>query len=267
MEDPRIFCIPDIHGMFDNLEKIIEVITKQANFSLENGDMLIQIGDRSDRGPDSYKVNEYFKSEQIKYPKQVIVLMGNHDRMLLDAAGHRDADLMYMNGGKATEKSYSDVSKIYGRAGFGNSVQKTGHYDWLKRCPLFYETEDYFFSHAPIPLEQYRSIPVNRDFRTDEHTLTWSYVHGVPEDIWIDPNPVLKEFGNESKIAIAGHIHSGYYDKQKKDYSTPNPRRFGNSILLDTGSGCWKDALLSCLELPSLKVYMSDGSVIDLEKK
>lgn len=252
----RYFVIGDIHGMFNLLMDLIKILEEKAGFSLEKGDILIQLGDRNDRGPDTYKVNEYFKNLQLMWPGQIIVLMGNHDRMLLDACDDR-SDLMYYNGGNKTEKSYADVSKIYGSRGFGNSVRKVGHYDWLKRCPLFYETPDYFFSHAPIALGKYYEH--RTDFRWDEHALTWTFIDGIPVLEWVDGKLIPKEYGDEWKITVHGHIHSGTYNKTTKLYETPNPVQIDNAILIDTGSGCWQDAVLTALELPSLNYYQSNG--------
>lgn len=252
----NIYVIGDVHGEYESLTKL-EALLKQNGMDLTQ-DLLIQLGDRPDRGPDSYKVNEFFKTQQLMYPKNVIVINGNHDRFMLSAADG-NSDLMWFNGGNKTEKSYSGVSKIYGKNGFGNSVRKAGHYDWLKNLPLFAESENYFFSHAPIPKSQYLST--DRDIRSDEHTLTWSFVMGVPETEWIDPNPVLKDYGDEAKLCVSGHIHSGIYHKTGDTYYTPNPRRIGNQILIDTGSGCWKGAKLCAVELRSLKYYLSDGTI------
>jgi diadenosine tetraphosphatase ApaH/serine/threonine PP2A family protein phosphatase len=270
---PRYFVIADIHGEYEKLEAVIKLITEKANFSLEKGDILVQLGDRNDRGHDTYKVNEYFKTQQLMFPGQVHVVMGNHDRMLIDAVEGR-SDLMYFNGGNKTLTSYCRELGLYGKGHLARAVQKTGHYDWLKRCPLYVETDDYFFCHAPIPKDQYSSLPIGADFRTDEHTLTWTYVHGLPEEKWVNPNPVPVErdgvfYDNEGKTAVYGHIHGLYMGEtgRGRGIIVPGVRVYGNAILLDTGSGCADAGYLSCLELPARNVYTSKGEVYNLDEQ
>lgn len=287
MSKPRYFVIADAHGEFDKLQALLKLIEEKASFSLANGDHLVQLGDRNDRGPDTFEINDLLHKLSLMYPNQVHVLMGNHDRMLIDAA-QGNSDLMYWNGGSKTLTSYCRQIGRYGKGHLREALQKVGHFDWLSQRPLFHETEDYFFSHAPISIPHYRTIDEDTDFRTDEHTLTWTYVHGVPEDQWVDPNPVpIERDGNfypgEGKLCLHGHIHGIYAawvkekvestdengNKQVVEYTVKKPiipgvRKYGNSILLDTGSGCTEEGYLTCVELPSLDVYNSKGEVTNI---
>ncbi len=264
----KYWIIADIHGEIDKLNSVMDLI-RLNGFSLDDpNQFLVQTGDRNDRGPDSYAVNEFFRTLQLQYEDQVIVLNGNHDLMLLDAASGK-SDLMYYNGGNKTEQSYSKHTHIYGKRGLLNSLIKANHLMWLQNLPLYYETKDYFFSHAPIPKDAFRRNTIQIDFRLDKHALTWSY-EDRPLDEWVDPILIPKEFGNEFKTCVYGHIHGGYLvaDENGDDQvKTPNPQAFGNAILLDTGSGCWQGAALTCLELPARKCYNSDGKVYTLGEK
>lgn len=261
-EKIKYWVIGDIHGEHQKLLDLFNVMTKN-NFSLDNGDSLVVLGDMCDRGPDSYWVMEDLKCLDLQYPGQVIILRGNHDVMMIDAADHR-SDMFWFNGGYKTEESYSKITKIYGKNGFGNSFHKSGHYDWIKKKPFFYETEDYFFCHAPIPKEVYRSLPIGFDPRCDEHTLTWSYIDGVPVEEWVDPNPILKEYGNDGKICVYGHIHGLEKIPYKNEYTTKHPIRIGNAILIDTGAGCWKDTVLTCYSTYDRMILQSDGNTWSL---
>jgi predicted phosphodiesterase len=248
----RYFAIGDIHGEYDKMMNLINFLYKEAKLDL-TVDVLVQLGDRNDRGKDTYKVNEWWKTHQIMYPKNIVVLNGNHDYMLLDACTNR-SDLMWFNGGNKTEQSYSKVTNIYGKNGFGNSVNKAGHYNWLKNLPFYYETDDYFFSHAPICKEVYNRSHL--PLKADKQRLTWEYVDGVPESEWIEPNAVLKDFGNDYKITVHGHIHGIYKDKNL-GYVIPGVRKYGNSVLIDTGAGCVDDGYISCVELSTMTIYNS----------
>jgi len=257
------WIIADIHGEGEKFKRLLLEMSKSGFDLNDPSNVLVQLGDRNDRGPDSYEVNEWFKVHQVMYPGQVIVLRGNHDQMMVDAAEGR-SDLMYYNGGMATARSYAKGlsldSSVSADRLFPQAMRTSGHLDWLKHLPLYHETEEYFFCHAPIPKEVYRSIPPGADFRTDAHTLIWSYESG-PEEMWVDPNPVpIAEDGNfygKGKIAVYGHIHGMYSIRGK--IVVPGARRYGNAILLDTGSGCHKDGYLSCLRLPDFLVMNSKG--------
>lgn len=258
--DKKIYwVIADVHGAFDKLKATIANMTINGGFDLNDpNQMLIQLGDRVDRGSFSYEVNEFFKSLQEKHPDQVIILNGNHDKMMLDAADDV-SDLFYYNGGNSTLLSYGKRSGRLEKHNLKYNMEEVGHYEWLKKLPLYYETPDYFFCHAPIPRELYRGLPIDADFRTDEGTLTWSYVNDQPEDVWVDGSLIPKDNGNDFKLTCYGHIHSGKYDPDLKDYVTPNPRLIGNAALLDTGAGCWKTAELVALRLPDMMIFSSEG--------
>lgn len=272
------WVIADLHGMKDLLDKVL-VKMKENGFDLCDPEQkLIQLGDRNDRGPDSYAINEFFKTQQIMFPGQVIVLLGNHDRMMLDVADGK-SDLMYYNGGMATAKSYYHITYVdtYVRPDrlFPTALRKSGHYDWLKTLPLFHETPEYFFSHAPIPLEKYRSLPPGFDFKLDEQTLTWSFINDDTA-AWVDPNLIpIEEDGNfygKYKLCVAGHIHGLKYvqDPIIRGVSyvvNPGPRKHGNTILMDTGAGCSDAGYASALRLPDLLVVTSNDEVYNLEER
>lgn len=267
----RYWAVADIHGRYDLWLALFAKMVEQG-FDFAKGDIIVQMGDRNDRGPDTYSINEWFKVHSIMWPKQVICLMGNHDRMLIDAGLGR-SDLMYYNGGQATEKSYSKVTGIYGKNGLGNSVQKAGHWDWLRSLPLYHETPEYFFSHAPIPLEKYRDTVPGTDFRLDEHTLTWSYNSSYEIKDWVDTQLIpIETNGNyegKYKLTLSGHLHRMKSTKIGNQWvvEVPGVEKFGNSILLDTGAGCAKEGYLSCVRLPDLLVITSEGKVYPLQDK
>lgn len=266
------WVIADLHGEFDKFEKLLEHM-KGNGFDLADPEQkLVQLGDRNDRGPDTYKINEWFRTHQMMFPDQVIVLLGNHDKMMIDAAEGR-SDLMYYNGGSYTARSYAHIvnAQPYGRIPdrlFPQALRMSGHLDWLKSLPLYYETPEYFFCHAPIPYEKYRSSPIGLDFRQDEHTLTWSYVDG-PTHAWVDPNLIpIEENGNfegKYKLCFYGHIHGMY--NNGKELVVPGIRRHGNAILLDTGCGCHRNGYASALRLPDLQVVTSNGEFYNMDQR
>ncbi len=191
--------------------------------------------------------------------------------MMKDAALGK-SDLMYPNGGNRTVDSYGKVTGIYGRYRFKDALAMTGHWEFLNKHLYFLETEEYFFSHAPIPKESHRGLSVGTDFRSDIHTLTWSYGDGNEGD-WVEPNLIpIEENGNfqgKHKLCVYGHIHGIYFKSEPKQPHyrfpvIPGVRQYGNSVLLDTGCGCSEEGYLSCLELPSMKVYTSRNEIYQL---
>lgn len=106
----RKFIIGDIHG---ELNKLLQCL-KAVKFDYEN-DLLIQLGDVVDRGPDSFLVVE----ELLKI-KNLIAIRGNHDASFRDAiiSGNLSNNILYSQGGNETRHSYvqhcqrSDIGKL-----------------------------------------------------------------------------------------------------------------------------------------------------------
>jgi serine/threonine protein phosphatase 1 len=76
-----LYAIGDIHGMRDELAKLI------SRLSLQRGDRLIFIGDYVDRGPNPKGVVDDLIALQKQY--ECIFLMGNHEAMFLSFLGWR----------------------------------------------------------------------------------------------------------------------------------------------------------------------------------
>ncbi|MBX7528482.1 metallophosphoesterase [Qipengyuania vesicularis] len=87
-EEPatRIVAVGDLHGDFDAWE----AIARQAGLIDKHGDWsggdttLVQLGDVTDRGPDSLRIIQHLQALQVEAAKDggaVIVLLGNHEAM------------------------------------------------------------------------------------------------------------------------------------------------------------------------------------------
>lgn len=248
----KYWVIGDIHGRFDLLMKLYRHMRKNG-FSFKKGHKIVQLGDRCDRGPDTFRVNNFFYKLEKKYPEQVICLKGNHEDMLIKAAINGDTGVFFLNGGKATMKSYKCFSNNPQVLQY--KMHDVGHLLWLDRQPHFYETEDYFFTHAPIPIRDWQGV----DFRQIPEVCFWSY-DGENVDEWVDPDPTT-----EGKISVHGHIHSMYRRKADGEYIVPGIRQIGNSFLIDTGAGCHPNGYLTALVLPDMIAYTSKGEILDGE--
>ncbi|MCK5629794.1 MAG: metallophosphoesterase [Nanoarchaeota archaeon] len=117
--------ISDIAGQYDALLSLIDKMPK---------DEILFLGDLIDRGPKSKEVVQYAIDNNIK------TLLGNHEHMMID---YFEDNLIYskhiwvINGGDKTLESYGSDSSLIKE-----------HVEWLKKCILYYETDNVFISHA-----------------------------------------------------------------------------------------------------------------------
>jgi serine/threonine protein phosphatase 1 len=154
---PHILAVGDLHGRYDLLRRVFdEVLPGQPA-----GTRLVFLGDYIDRGPDSRVILEALMAYQALRPETVL-LMGNHERMLLDALEGRQVELFLCNGGLETLHS------------FGLTMEAMHHIppvflDFLRGLPLFHEDEHYIFVHAglkpglPLAGQQERDLLWIRD--------------------------------------------------------------------------------------------------------
>ena len=96
-----IYCTADIHGEFERFRRLLELI----RFSEE--DTLYILGDVIDRGLDGVKVLEFIREQE-----NMVLLMGNHEKMCLDALGKdshpRACKHWELNGGGPTHMDLAE---------------------------------------------------------------------------------------------------------------------------------------------------------------
>jgi serine/threonine protein phosphatase 1 len=88
----------------------------------EEEDLLINLGDTIDRGPAIYETFEYLHGLKERMGDRCVLIRGNHEQMMLDAAayGGRDRDLWDYNSGEKTvfsfihNKEYEEYSSSHG---------------------------------------------------------------------------------------------------------------------------------------------------------
>ena len=76
----RRFVLGDVHGCYRTLRRVVEEVLK-----LGEGDTLYLLGDYIDRGPDSKGVLDYLLQLWLKTDISIQPLLGNHEKMLLNA--------------------------------------------------------------------------------------------------------------------------------------------------------------------------------------
>lgn len=242
----KTFIFGDIHGEFDKFMALIDILKREEGLSCEAGDSLVSLGDKNDRGPNTRRVMDAWLYWQKMWGNQVTCLLGNHEAFFLRAiiegplpsrmSEPSQWDILMWNGGNQTHLSYT----LYGDDAFRDEVAKAGHVDFMKAHDLWHETEQAFFSHAPLPNPKTR----RKDWEKDEQTCTWTYL-GENTKSWVDPQV------RPEKLSFHGHIHGLKWDDENDKILVPKVRRHGNALLVDTGCGCHKDGVLSCAVLPA----------------
>ncbi len=150
------FAIGDIHGESEKLAELHDAILERIAFEARPA-TIIHLGDYVDRGPDSKSVIDRIialETDTADNPDiEVLSLLGNHERMMLDAINTLDDDkfnFWALNGGLETLASYidtelDDVTQL-------NDVIPPAHVEWLKSLPtmIHYPDENLAFVHAGI---------------------------------------------------------------------------------------------------------------------
>lgn len=134
------YAIGDIHGCSDLLDALLARI---ADHAAGRDRHLVFLGDYIDRGPDSAAVLKTVSRLHWSEPDRVTCLMGNHERMLLDAIQTKEAELHWLhNGGDATLASFG-VGEIA-------DVPQT-IIDWIENLPTLHEDRLRWYVHAGFP--------------------------------------------------------------------------------------------------------------------
>ncbi|MBL4767192.1 MAG: serine/threonine protein phosphatase [Rhodobacteraceae bacterium] len=214
MSDP-IYCLGDIHGQTEFLDRALELIEKDGGADAE----IVFLGDLVDRGPDSRGVIERLISGHEK-GRNWHVIKGNHDRMFsrfVRTGDQHDAQILsglgWMHprlGGPATLASYGvpdcadmPLHEAYQAAAV---AVPEDHLAFLESLPTYLERDGLLFVHAGILPE----VPLADQI---EDNLIW--IRRAFHE-YTAPHPWL---------VVHGHTALEY------------PEHFGNRIDLDGGAG------------------------------
>lgn len=241
----KYICVGDVHGRYDILSELLRVVESRYP-----NHRLIFLGDMVDRGPDSFLVVDRIKA--LTENKNAVALLGNHEDMMFDYVKKHQNNpehIWIYNGGKKTMDSYGSATKLYGKPQFFQAIQKT-HWAWLQTLPLYFETDELWVSHAPIPRKTHWGSNWKTkgmtDFRKHRMVLTWSW-HGDTID---NEEKYVYDHG---KLAVCGHVHALFENiishrkyKGKGDYD--------KIVYADSGCGCASQAPLSAVVIDDGKV-------------
>jgi serine/threonine protein phosphatase 1 len=210
----RTLAIGDIHGCLHALDALLALVRPQPD------DLVITLGDYTDRGPDSRGVID--RLLHLRDECRVVCLRGNHDQMLLEAR-HEPATLWeWLHfGGRQTLESYAkgsctatlfDIPEL--------------HWTFLEATLPYYETDTHIFVHGRLdphlPLDEQPS-----------YLLYWEK---------LDKSVPIHDSG---KKMICGHTAQ----------RTGVPLDLGHAVCIDTfvyGTG-W----LTCLDVGTGEVWQA----------
>ena len=202
----RAYAVGDIHGCPDKLRALHALIA--ADYATRPGKaaVVVYLGDYIDQGPDSAGVVELLASAPSPTGLPAIALLGDHERMLLDALdGDRAAATDWLwAGGKAALASWGLDPELPREA--WEAALPPAHLAWLRGLKLSHREGDYLFVHAGVR----PGIPTADQSRDDLVTMR---------------QPFLSTEQDLGAIVVHGHS------------SSPAVHIGSNRIGLDTGAG------------------------------
>ena len=183
-----LVAVGDVHGHLELLETLHEAIAPWRTPPAR----LIPLGDLIDRGPDSRGGIDWAMARQTADPAAVEVLMGNHERMLLDLAEGLSDGLGWLRaGGDATLASFGippAEAAALATAGEGRLAEAAreaiggARLDWLAARPLWTGSGNVVAVHAAWN----RALPPDRQ---DPDRLIWGdprfYRLNPPAPPWV----------------------------------------------------------------------------------
>ncbi|MDF1661037.1 MAG: metallophosphoesterase family protein [Planctomycetota bacterium] len=210
----RTLVIGDIHGCFQSL------MTLAKEIPIAEEDLVITLGDYIDRGPASYQVIEWLIER--KKTGQLVSILGNHERMLLDAKENPLLFGRWFNcGGKETLASYSPLGDT------GKLVDvPDSHWDFFESCVKYHELDSHFFVHGCA----YPDYPM--DEQPDYMILWEKFDQAAPHE--------------SGKVMVCGHT------PQKSG----RPVSLGFAQCIDTW--VYGDGWLTCLDIQSQQYWQAN---------
>lgn len=211
-----VYAIGDVHGRLDLLEPLIEKILQDVVATVPPDapppDMIL-MGDMIDRGPDSRGVMEFLESVNTWPEVRTVMLMGNHEAMLLDFLKDPIANKRWLRyGGYETLISYQlgmvgdlfdDDNLVTVAARLAEAMGS--HIELLLQCVPSRLNGNLFFTHAG-------AMP---DVHPDDQPLEAM--------IWGDPG-FLRKQRRDGLWVVHGHT------------VVPEPEVKKSRIAIDTGA-------------------------------
>ena len=145
----RIYAIGDVHGHASRLRSLHAMIRDDfAERPVERA-LIVHLGDYIDRGPDSAGCLEQLLHGSPINGVPCCNLLGNHEKMLLDALERpSEAGLWLRNGGSATLRSWGIAPESDPRS--WHELIPATHLDFLRTLMPMLRAGTYLFVHAGV---------------------------------------------------------------------------------------------------------------------
>jgi serine/threonine protein phosphatase 1 len=202
----RVYAIGDIHGCRDKLTALHGLIAADFAARPTGSAVLVHLGDYIDQGPDSAGVVALLSAGPPISGIGVVNLLGDHERMLLDALnGDRAAATDWLWAGGKDALSSWGLDPDLPREQWAAALPP-GQVAWLRGLALTHREGDYLFVHAGIR----PGVPLAAQSREDLTTMR---------------HPFLSTEQDLGVVVVHGHS------------SSPSVPIGANRIGLDTGAG------------------------------
>jgi len=198
----KTFVIGDIHGCFEQLQELLEVINPDLR-----EDRLIMLGDYIDRGPNSYlTLQKVIKLQKEFGAQHVVLLRGNHEQMALDYLHNPNFSSNWRyNGGDST---LADFQK--------HSDDLANYEGFLEGLAFYFEDEHFVYVHGRIRqgirLSQQKAsdlLWIRDGFFLNPVSEKKPVIFGHTPTRWI--NGTWKPFIQQNRIGIdTGCIYGGF---------------------------------------------------------
>lgn len=205
------YIMSDIHGCHKEFRSALRKWDDRR-------EILVIMGDFIDRGPDSIKMIKELMTLKKAYGDRVIVLMGNHEQMLVSWLSENEdcQDYYYSNTHLATLISALGSSRVVGvkpskiaEYMFENYRE---HIEWMESLPLFYEAKKSIFVHAGVNFDL-------GDWREDSDYLLWAR------------NEFIYSKTPHKKKVFFGHTRTNLIHSSDEIWISPN----GKKVCIDGG--------------------------------
>jgi hypothetical protein len=291
----RDFIIGDIHGCFDELQKLLSSVAFDHSV-----DRLISVGDLVDRGPKNIEVLKFFLQH---YGKSVFAVKGNHDEMFeMNVLNMMDTSYEYssrVDWGTLRRNGTAWIDELFHDT---KSPDREEHIDVLKKAAKMVETFPYILvsgkgtsnRYNVVHTEFIRKHPKPRMIEgfsfygwgktvdtlqpyhghvTDEHIDEWdveAFRSGGIYSMWDDAFAWKRDIfntpinGRQQKAGKMSVTYSGH-----NALKTGQPVKIQQQILIDTSagyiyreSGPEKDLCrLSMIDHSTHEVHQVDGNM------
>lgn len=197
MDFDKAFVISDIHGEYT---KLIELLHHWDRETMK----LVILGDLIDRGENSLKVVQEIMKLKEQYGKQVVVLKGNHEDMLINYLREPTYDygeLFFINGGNTTAWEFADDPFLMFKS-FAERAklikQRIYEVQFLRSLQHYYEFGNVLFVHAGID-------PFISNWKdTQSHKFLWF------RGVW-------KHRNHTGKVIVFGHTPTQHLHEDKSN--------------------------------------------------